>query len=846
MSLKIKSLALASLWSIVLSVPALAQNNFNSNAAFGTAGQPPVVTNWGFAGLWSGGIPASGQGDINITNQFLQDATITNVFSANNGSLNFLRIISGNAGLASSNVTVIITSNVVTQFGFQIGSNSTLIVANTSTFGNNQNTAFDLGRTASKGLGTLIISNGASVFLNFTNAIRNDGTIVLLTATAGQTSQINYGQNNGATFTNNVGGTIVKLGSTGTGSFIGEFGGANKSLLNQGTITVTGGTLRLDPRDAFNNGGFRNTSFVQVDSNSVMEIRRTTNAWTNAGAHMPTNSGTIFMNGGELRTLDQNGATPGTNTARIIVIASGGVIRGNGLLDFSPRNETGGLIEAHDGTLSAVTSTGNNGSWVSTNYGGAASVLNFGTSNFDVGGGTLLNSNGTIRLTSGANLTISTSYRQNWGTIDFAGVGILWAANSALANSFTNEFVIKKTAPGVAAIITGFGSGTNNFGFYNRGTLDLSTSGRFSINTSNSFSQPFQNSGNVFIGNVSTLRIVRTSAAWTGATSTSPTNTGTITLSDGVLETADDSGVNAARFLRNAGTISGTGTISASITNASASILAPGQSIGTLNVGGAVVFTSNSTFAVELSPVAGSNDVLAVTGNATLTADSILNITGGAVGNVYTVMTSSAVSGTFGTNSPSYNVNYGATTVTIEPVPLTSIITGTATGNGSIAPTAVWSSPTAQTRGSLSWPIRATTSRTWRWTRYRSARSAATHSVTSPRITPSTPASPSTHLPSPPASMAGPAQSAPAAPWASTAVTTSSLTCSPRPATTSPMSWSIPSLSARSRVIFSTASAPTTPSRSRSPSTRTPSPPRPAATAPSRRAVPSASITRTT
>src|SRR5439155_21614988 len=160
-------------------------------------------------GIWRNGVPAGTGFDVNITNQFLQVTTITNAYSANNAALNFLRIISGNALLGSSNVTVIVTTNggIATTFGLQIGSNSTLIIANNSTFGNNQNTSFDLGKNAAKGLGTLIISNGAGAFLNFTNAIRNDGTIIFTTASAGQNSQINYGQNNGSVFTNNVGGT---------------------------------------------------------------------------------------------------------------------------------------------------------------------------------------------------------------------------------------------------------------------------------------------------------------------------------------------------------------------------------------------------------------------------------------------------------------------------------------------------------------------------------------------------------------------------------------------------------------------------------------------------------------
>src|SRR5439155_2161917 len=165
------------------------------------------------------------------------------------------------------------------------------------------------------------------------------------------------------------------------------------------------------------------------------------------------------------------------------------------------------------------------------NFGGNVSVLNFTTGNFDLGAGSLLNSNGNIRVTSGANMTISTSYRQNWGTIDFAGGGNLFIPNSTSADSLTNEWVIKKTATGTATITTGYGPGGvgfNNYGLYNRGTIDLSTSGRLIINTSNSFSNPFNNlpGSTLFIGNSSTARLSRTSGAWNGGSV--PINSGFI------------------------------------------------------------------------------------------------------------------------------------------------------------------------------------------------------------------------------------------------------------------------------------------------------------------------------
>ncbi len=144
-------------------IPALAANDFKNDGTVGTVGQGPTNIDWNVPGNWSAGaVPAQNQGDINITNVFLQNTTITNAAEKDTGSFNFLRIWSGFGKplTASSNLTVVTSGTIATAFGFQIGSNSTLVVANTATFGSNQGNSFDLSNA-----GTLAISNGAKVFV---------------------------------------------------------------------------------------------------------------------------------------------------------------------------------------------------------------------------------------------------------------------------------------------------------------------------------------------------------------------------------------------------------------------------------------------------------------------------------------------------------------------------------------------------------------------------------------------------------------------------------------------------------------------------------------------------------
>ncbi|MGO9245007.1 MAG: PEP-CTERM sorting domain-containing protein, partial [Verrucomicrobiia bacterium] len=140
------------------------------------------------------------------------------------------------------------------------------------------------------------------------------------------------------------------------------------------------------------------------------------------------------------------------------------------------------------------------------------------------------------------------------------------------------------------------------------------------------------------------------------------TNGGTVVMNGGSL---------TARTIANSGTILtiGSGTISATISNLSGGFLSPGAGFGILNVGGNVDLGSNSAFSVELGLLPGQNDLLNVSSNLTLNAYSVLDLSGGAIGNVYTVATANAVSGTFGSVTPDYTVTYGSTDVIVGLVP---------------------------------------------------------------------------------------------------------------------------------------------------------------------------------
>lgn len=291
---------------------------------------------------------------------------------------------------------------------------------------------------------------------------------------------------------------------------------------------------------------------------------------------------------------------------------------------------------------------------------------------------------GTLMLSNGANVSAFTLFLVrgagsttnpvvNAGTIQFApGANQQAGINYGQTAAFTNDALgtIVKNGSGTGSFVGTFG--VQNRAFINNGTI-LVNAGTFRMDPRDAFSRGgFQNTATGFVqvnsGAVFELR--RTTNAWSNGNA--PTNFGTVFLNGGnvVAFDTDTLSTNVSRTIANLGTIAGDGTIFASLNNRTNSFLSPGGlGLGTLDVRGNVTLGSNSTFVVELGLLAGQNDLLTVVSNLVLDANSILDISGGAIGNVYTVATFSAVSGVFGTVTPLYSVTYNPDNIEITLVP---------------------------------------------------------------------------------------------------------------------------------------------------------------------------------
>jgi len=378
---------------------------------------------WNNSANWSGSFPPVQADTVRITNNLSSSELITNMGGASaTGKTNEINLLVVSNGLGSASVTVQQAPGVVMVLsnGFQLGQNSTLVINSNATFGFNSSLNFNLD---AGGQGTLVLSNasatsGFSTFINSgQTAVNNSGTIEF-NPTGNQLVSINYGQT--GLLTNNAIGTVVMNG-TGTGAFVGNFGSNNERIINNGSIFVQAGTLRIDSRNAFSGGGFQNgsTGYLQINTNAAFELRRTTNAWS-AGTAV-TNFGTVFMDGGTMLAFDtdQNGnvitnagyAT--TNTAR--VFQNLGTIKGNGTISASLNNLSGSTL-----------------------------APGFGYQTLNVGGSVTLGSNSTLSLelgllagqedllNVGSNLTVNAN-----SILDLTGgaVGNVYTVATALAVS---------------------------------------------------------------------------------------------------------------------------------------------------------------------------------------------------------------------------------------------------------------------------------------------------------------------------------------------------------------------------------------------------------------------------
>ncbi len=417
------------------------------------------------------------------------------------------------------------------------------------------------------GSDALVVNSGGTV----TNTAGN----VAVTGTHARSIEVNAGGHiTGAALASAVDLTdgLFDFSNDGTVTGLGTFGAA---------VRVRSGTVR-----AFENTGTMSTTNFNALYFNNQNIGENVNVGTfrNSGSITAPSDDTVLIDG----TVSEFSNFEG---GRIINTGEGGVFIGGLVSDFSNEGEISGLESAII-FKGGVTDAFNSGDLISTGTGTDAAVDIRGT-----GVSTVFDNAGTI---SGAN-------------------GVLFAADSGSA-TFTNRATIEATAPGGTALrltqnddtltlwgtseITGIvdgGDGTDG--------LELAQvfGGTFAMDQvgANKQFRSFESFSKTSIGDWDFTGDSTETLFW------DVLGTGTITVNGDLPNT---------RFVMNAGTLKGHGTVGDVEVDAGASI-APGNSVGTITTQD-IAFNAGSTYEVEVS--GATADKIVVRGTANLTGGTVM------------------------------------------------------------------------------------------------------------------------------------------------------------------------------------------------------------------------------
>ncbi|HZQ70409.1 MAG TPA: hypothetical protein VFA68_17915 [Terriglobales bacterium] len=610
-------------------------------------GGPGVWTN---GGKWSLGRPPLSSEDclIDNGNSLVSSLTVNTTGNCNGFTLD----VSDSLGIGNSNVPTASLS----LFGSNIVNRGKITLNQSSHIG-------------ISGSGTQTLSGAGTITLNSANAAINGSGATLM----------------------NVDNTISGQGSLGQGTI---------NIVNQKTISASGGTLSV--QGATN--GITNSGTMQALTGATLQVQGKV---VNNLGQITAAGGTVLLNGGSIAggtlstsgagtflsvggTLDGSNSIPNntglftvsngnvlnllgviSNTGTIALDPSGGCLAvsgsvsltGNGKVTMNPNNCFLGSAGSHFTNQSTIQGAGNIGGP------GPMGITNSGTLIANQASpltitpdstGFTASANGVITVMPGSTLNIAGLFTNYSGTTLSSGTyNVMGTFSFQNANIVTNFVTMTLTGASAKVIdsVTGNNAYTNLTNNLNRGVISLQ--GGQSLTTVTNYS----NKGTTIVGTGSTFTV----KAYTQAGSSS-TIDGTVNAPNG--------------FNNNSGNLFGSGTIVAAVT--SKTMLTTGDSSAKpakFTVTGTYTQTSTGTLNVSIggTTVGTQYGQLAVSNGAALAGTltiKLINSFVPSIGDVYTILTGSAVSGTFATvnglsinSSEHFQVNYNTNSVTLTVVP---------------------------------------------------------------------------------------------------------------------------------------------------------------------------------
>lgn len=547
--------------------------------------------------------------------------------------------------------------------------------------------------TASLTLGGVTLTNRGKITLNQSSHLAISGTGGKMLSGGGS---ITLNSANAAI--NGSGATLVNVDNTIKGQ--GAIGQGTIDISNQATVSASGGTLTVQGASI----GITNTGSMQALTGSILQIQGKV---VNNQGKIVAASGTVLLNGASIAggTL----STTGTGS----FISMGGTLDGS----TSIPNNTGLLTVSNGNVLNLLGVVSNGGTIALDTSGGCLAVS--GSVSLTGIGTVTMNPNNCIMGSAGSHFT-NQSFIQGAGNIGSTGpIGITNSgtitANQASPMIITPDSTgFSNAANGILTIMPG--STLNIAGLFTNYSGTTLTSGTYNVMGTFSFQH-----ANI-VTNFATMTLTGASAQVTdsltgsnayanlasnlnrglislqgGATLTTTTtysNKGTTTVGVGSNMTVNvynqaggtttlDGTVNApGGFNNNAGNLFGMGTIAGAVT--SKAMLTTGDSSqkpGKFSVTGTYNQTSTGTLNVSISgtTVGTQYGQLAVSNGATIGGTLTLKLIKSfvpSIGDVYTILTGSAVTGTFATvnglsinSSEHFQVNYNSNSVTLTVVP---------------------------------------------------------------------------------------------------------------------------------------------------------------------------------